>query len=516
VTSSPGIIVSTGYGRLAAAPARADGVARFLGIPYAAPPVGPLRWRPSRRPEPWDGVRSAAVPGPVPLQTQPPTISIMYQSNFADGQAPVMSEDCLYLNVWTPDPASAARLPVMVWVPGGGNRFGSGSQRLYAGENLASQGVVVVSVSYRLGPLGFLVHPGLRAEDPAGAAGNYALSDVIAALNWVQENVTAFGGDPARVTLFGNSAGSRHVNYLMAAPRCHQLFHQAIGQSGGAFGTSQRSTPTLDEAGARGLEFARERGADGIEALRSLSGAEVLLGGDADVVVDGEILTDRAEAVFDRGEQLKIPLLVGTNADDGSVHAPFRSAADFRALARSKGTLGEAILRAYPADTEETARQSNRAFFGDERFGWPAWKWACVHASSGQPVRMYSFDKAPPVPAALGIAPPRDGAGGYGAYHTAELFYVWNSFSVRDWEWAEGDRELGRVMSAAWVRFAATGDPSGPSALPWPTIDPASGTFPAMRFGEATQLGSGPDLARMDVQDCLARPLLSARANSHD
>jgi para-nitrobenzyl esterase len=218
MSTAPPYEVLTNAGRLSSGTARDAAVQVFRGVPFAAPPVGPLRWTPAAEPARWEGVRPARRFAPSPVQTQPRARTVTYQGNFADRVPLVMSEDCLYLNVWTPSLSGADRLPVIVWLYGGANRYGSGSQELYEGTRLAGRGAVIVTLNYRLGPLGFLAHPGLTAESPQDSSGNYALTDVIAALRWVQENVAAFGGDPGRVTLAGNSAGARLISHLRPRP----------------------------------------------------------------------------------------------------------------------------------------------------------------------------------------------------------------------------------------------------------------------------------------------------------
>jgi para-nitrobenzyl esterase len=403
----------------------------------------------------------------------------MYETNFAPPQPLVMSEDCLYLDVWTPDP-SAGGLPVLLWVPGGGFRTGWGSQSMYDGTHLAAQGLIVVSISYRLGALGYLAHPALSAESSSGTSGNYGVTDVLRALVWVQENIAAFGGDPARVTLAGNSAGAIQVNHLMTAPAAQGLFARVVGQSGGAFPTPRRPVTTLADAEKAGLEFALARKAEDAETLRALSGAELILGGAAAPIIDGWILPEESRAAFESGRQAPVPLLLGWNSDEAS---PYPSAESLPAPA----------LSLYPP---EDAQLSARAYLGDVGWRWPVWKWASVHTrTAGQPVWLYEFDQSPPLPP--NVAPPPDGLPGYGAYHTAELLYAWNALHTRPWNWTATDRQLASTMSAAWARFVIDGDPGLPEWTPLLSGDEGH----LLRFGAQTRAMAVPRLDRLALQD---------------
>jgi para-nitrobenzyl esterase len=501
MSEAPPYEVLTKAGRLSSGTGRDAAVQVFRGVPFAAPPVGPLRWTPAAEPARWEGLRPARRFAPSPVQAQPRTRTVTYQGNFADRVPLVMSEDCLYLNVWTPSLSGADRLPVIVWVHGGANRYGAGSQELYEGTRLAGRGTVIVTLNYRLGPLGFLAHPGLTAESPQDSSGNYALTDVIAALHWVQENVAAFGGDPGRVTLAGNSAGARHISHLMTSPLAHGLFSQAIGQSGAAFDAVQRPMSSLAEAEESGVRFAQSRHADTLDELRQLSAAEVALGGDAATVVDGWLLPSVTLDAFEAGKQMPVPLLLGTNADEGAVHAEAHTAESFIAAAnRAQGELAPRYLEVYPAAAEEVSRSSRRSL-GDGRFNWPVWKWAFTHlATSPAPVWMYRFEQAPPVPIGRDVLPPKDGGKAYGAYHTAELFYTWDNLSYQDWAWQPEDQRLAGLMADAWTHFARHGDPGIPGRLEWPALR-SHPDGPVMRFGAETGLTGVPDPEAMSLQD---------------
>jgi para-nitrobenzyl esterase len=456
-------------------------VAVFRGIPYAAPPVGAARWQPPQPPRPWEGTRQATEFGPAPVQPQPPRRSIMYQANFADRHSLVMSEDCLYLNVWTPDPAPDAGLPVLVWVHGGGNRYGHGGQDVHDGRNLARRGVVVVTLNHRLGALGFLSYPGL--------SGNYGMLDVVAALDWVRQEIAAFGGDPARVTLAGNSAGAAQVCHVMAAPRARGLFSRAIGQSASGFARAEGRMRTLAEAEEVGMRFAKNLGAASLEQLRDLSPVELCTTGHFGPIVDGELLTEDTGDVFASGRQAGVPLLAGTNLDEGSHFVPAKAAA---ALADAAAGFpdGAAFDAVYPPGDVTSARR----WTGDARFTWPVWRWASEHARVA-PVWMYRFTRCPPLPADLELTPPVDGVPGYGVFHTAELPYLWDNLHVRPWPWQPVDHELATRMADVWVRFAADG-----GDLPW-----APFPLEVMHFGDEVRAGPPDHLAAMRLHDAGAK-----------
>ncbi|MEU6539999.1 carboxylesterase family protein [Streptomyces sp. NPDC047000] len=425
------------------------GTAVFRGVPFAAPPVGDLRWRPPRPAARWDGERRATDFGPAPLQPQPPSDSVMYRTNFADRRPLVMSEDCLYLNVWTPDPAPGAELPVTVWIHGGGNRYGHGSQDIHEGRALAARGLVVVTLNHRLGALGFLAHPDLAAEDDLGASGGYGLLDIVAALTWVRENIAAFGGDPDRVTLAGNSAGAAHICHLMAVPAARPLFHAALGQSASGVGRAEGPLPSQEEARRRGLAYADGFGGAGIDRLRRVSGVELIVRGHFGPVVDGRLLTEPTDDVFAEGRQHRVPLLLGTNLDEGTVYA---------------------------------AEGEDAGAVGDARFVGPVWRWARAHRATAAPTWLYRFTRRPPLPP--GLPDP-------GVYHTAELPYVLDNLSQRpDWPWEPADHRLAGLMADTWARFVTTGDPNGTGLPHWPRFT-GPDSSPVMAFG---------DTVREDVQ----------------
>ncbi|MFT4286883.1 carboxylesterase/lipase family protein [Nocardioides sp.] len=494
VRTSDGLLRGSGVGS----------VARFAGIPYAAPPIGPLRWRPPAPVEPWEGERPAQRFAPAPLQGQPPRDNIMWHANFADSHALVMSEDCLYLNVWTPDPGGSG-LPVLVFLQGGGNRFGHGGQEVHDGAALARRGIVVVTLSVRLGILGFLAHPELAAEDELGACGNYGVLDALAALEWVQQHIVAFGGDPAKVTFGGNSAGAVVVTHLMASHLGRGLFRAAIGQSAAGVYRAEGALPSHTEAQEHGLAALGPLAKAPLARLRRLSGASFLLDAHLGVVVDGRVVTEQTDAVFERGGQVSVPLLAGWNTDEG---ANFTPAAALPAL-RSRileGPHGAVLAEHYPVD-DARLQASARAFTGDAKFAGPVLAWARTHvATSEAPTWVYEFDQAPPLPAGLDLVPPADGGAGYGVFHTAELPYISDNLDCRPWDWRECDRELAGSTADAWARFVADLDPNGPGLPQWPAFDGGRDGM-AMRLNE--QPGAAPirRAAALAVLAGLPRPL---------
>jgi para-nitrobenzyl esterase len=431
----------------------------------------------------------------------------MFHANFADRHALVMSEDCLYLNVWTPDPSPAVGLPVMVWLHGGGNRFGYGSQDIHDGARLARRGMVVVTLNYRLGALGFLAHPQLSQQDAEGASGNWALLDIVAALGWVRESIRAFGGDPGQVTLAGNSAGAAIACHLMASPLAAGLFARVIGQSSAGIGRPDGPMRTLAQAEVAGVAFAQATGVRDLAELRSLSAVELAAAaGHFNPIVDGRVLTCDTEDAFGRGAQLPVPLLVGSNADEGSIYTQAAAAAELAELA---GRLepGHVFHEAYPTGAAAPTRRSARLFTGETRFVWPVWRWAAEHArTSTAPVWVYRFHREPPLPPIPELAGPQDGDPGYGAFHSAELPYIWDTLGQHDWPWTEADHALAQTMGDTWAQFVSTADPNGGILPRWPRFPEGSRRSgqvgpDVMHFDETVQAGPMDRLTAMRALD---------------
>jgi para-nitrobenzyl esterase len=461
--------------------------------------VGKLRWRPPQPPKHWQGVRQAT-------QFANSCPQLPYPSNglFAGTTAPT-GEDCLYLNIWTAAKSSDDRLPVMVWIHGGGLERGTGSASGYDGENLARKGVVVVTINYRLGVLGFLALPELTAESPRHSSGNYGSMDQIAALLWVQRNIAAFGGDPGRVTIFGQSAGSVSVNVLMASPLANGLFQRAIGESGGSFGPMM----TLAEAEKRGLKISVELGVtqDVVKSLRAKS-ADLLVqssaNGEVAQIVDGWVLRQSVYAVFAAGNKNDVPLIVGNNANEGGNLAPLPngtiSPTEFAEQAHKEfGALADKFLQVYPAgSTEDQAAASHFASFRDEYFGWDMRTWARMETQTSRShAYRYYFTRVPPGRAGARL----------GAFHAAELAYVFENFPFRLF-YVDADKELGEIISGYWVNFAKTGDPNGAGLPVWPAYDREKDDV--LEFGDAVRVQSGVNGAGLDFFDAYNQTLRAA------
>ncbi|MBC6982883.1 carboxylesterase/lipase family protein [Caulobacter sp. 17J80-11] len=441
----------------------ADGIASWLGVPYAAPPLGELRWRPPQPARRWTSVRNARAFAPACLQEG---------VSMPGEPAPKVDEDCLYLNVWAPA-HGARRAPVMVFIHGGGWTNGATALPLYWGDRLAARGVVVVSVNYRLGPLGFLAHPELSRESGVGASGNYGLMDQVAALQWVRRNIAAFGGDPGQVTIFGQSAGAMSVSVLTASPAARGLFHRAIGQSGGLFEPLNLAPQyMLAQAEKEGEAYAASVGAGSLAELRALPAARLLQGKARQIshpVVEPRVLPLSPYDAYVAGRQARVPVLVGYNAEEARALTDVTqiTAANFGdKLTRAWGPLPPQITQAYPFTTDEEARRARVDLERDLRFGWDMWAWARLQQGRA-PVWLYRFDRRPPFPAGSVRAD-------WGASHFAELWYMFDHLDQEPWAWSPADRALADAMAGYWVNFARTGDPNGPGLPAWAPFDGAA------------------------------------------
>ena len=473
-----------------------EGLTVYKAIPFAAPPVGDRRWRAPAPPAPWVGVRPAGDFAPACMQ---------YTAAYPDFGIPALqvSEDCLYLNVWTPAKSPAERLPVMVWIHGGSFTSGGTAIPLYSGAPLARRGVIVVTVAYRLGPFGLLASPALSAES-GGASGNWGLMDQIAALKWVRRNIAGFGGDPAKVTVFGESAGAISVSMLAASPAARGLFQRAISQSGGSFGPPklQKDEPgaivaPLKSAEAHGATFLKALGAPSLAAARALPADAVLkASGDFDTVVDGRVIVGDQYRLYAAGRFNDVPVLIGTNADEGALFIPAVKAADYQARVRAGyGPWADRILAAYPGETDAQALRSARDLLRENLFAWPTWSWARLQSAKGHgAVYLYDFAHRPPYPAP---AFTRD----WGATHAAEIPYVLGTFAAQPYMAAAtaDDHALAERMQAYWVNFARTGDPNGPGLPPWPAFTNA--TPVEMHFDGASQAGPVSNLDKLTLVD---------------
>jgi para-nitrobenzyl esterase len=431
-------------GKLSSVPGTDPDVRVFKGIPFAAPPVGDLRWRAPKPAADWSGVHKADQFSATCMQTPYPEGSL-YRS-----EPQPVSEDCLYLNIWTAAKSPSDKRPVMVWIHGGAFTRGSGSTPTYNGEALAKKGVVLVTVNYRLGIFGFFAHPQLTQESEHHSSGDYGILDEVAALQWVQKNIAAFGGDPKNVTIFGESAGSWAVNVLVASPLTKGLFQRAIGESGANF-NKMTALADLEKSGMR-------QGA--IQELRAKSADDIMkITGAFSVNVDGWLLPSDVMTIFENGKQNDVPVLIGSNADEGTAFMPKQiTVAALQATAKQRfGANADQFLKVYPATSDDEAWKASAAFMRDSTFGVQMRTWARMQTKSGKsPAYLYYFSHIPPGVAAH-----------YGAYHASEIAYVFGT--GRNWQ--DADRQLSETMSSYWVNFATTGDPNGKGLPPWPAYD---------------------------------------------
>lgn len=498
-----------------------DGQVRaFLGIPYAAPPVGPLRWKPPQPSQKWPGVRDAATFGSHCLQQSP-----FEDMRFRD---PGESEDCLTLNIWTPAKDKHANLPVMVWIYGGGFVAGTTSEPRQDGEHLAHKGVVVVSMNYRLGILGFLAVPSLAAESPQHAAGNYGLMDQTIALQWVRNNIRAFGGNPANVTIFGESAGSQSVSAQMASPLARGLFEHAIGESGAEFDSDRVMLKPLSLRETQDSAFLKVAlGTDDLSALRALPAATLIEGARKKVPgviarfgpdVDGWFLPESVAQIFKEGRQAHIPLLAGWNRDEPSALAVYTrpipaqptpaapapsntaaptpanlplvppTVASFRAIAEKNfGSRADQFLEVYPDTTDAEALRSAIDFNGDTFIAFATWQWLEAQATTGNaPVYRYHFERPAPED--------KYHPAGSGAFHSDDIEYVFGTLDSRVGAvWPPEDYKLSDLIETWWTNFARTGDPNSPGTPPWPQYKAADG-WPVMHIDANST--AGPDTTR--------------------
>lgn len=427
----------------------------YKGIPFAAPPVGNLRWKAPQPVASWTDVRACIDFGPSPMQNKPAPFS-MWSEEFLIPKEPI-SEDCLYLNVWTGAKTKNSKRPVLVWIYGGGFNSGGSAVPIYDGEAMAKKGIVFVSINYRVNIFGFFAHPELSKESSNQVSGNYGLLDQIAGLQWVKKNIASFGGDPENVTIAGQSAGSMSVNCLVASPLAKGLFNKAIAQSGASV-IGQRIS-TLQQQEQEGIKAGQTLNASSIAALRNIS-AEILLKtpGMRGPVIDGYVLPESISTIFAQGKENKISLLTGWNEDEGLMFGPIKNAFDFRKQAGQYGADSVVFLKYYPAVTDEEAAASQLKLSRDMIFGVQNYSWANIESKKGQKVYVYRFTRK--VPATGEYVK-------YGAFHTGEVPYAYDNLKFVKRPWETIDHELARVMSSYWVNFIKTGNPNGPTLPKW-------------------------------------------------
>ena len=500
-------------GLVTGVPGRDPVITVYRGLPFAAPPVGERRWRAPQPVVAWEGVRKADTFGSSCVQSIVPERK-PWTSEFMTHNE--VSEDCLYLNVWTPVRGQRERRPVYVFVHGGGNVEGSGAVPGYDGEGLAKKGVVVVTVNYRLGALGFFTHPELTKESGVNASGNYALLDLVAALRWVREHIDGFGGDPARVTLGGQSAGASNTHALTASPLARGLFQRAIAESGSSVSAGPGAARTLAEQEALGVKFAEAKGAASLAALRALPAREVLApvpsaAGAAvpafrfGVVVDAYVLPAPVAEVFAQGKQNDVPTLTGCNRDEGGASPrPDITLEGFQKQARTRyGELADEFLALYPAANDDQARAAQNESARDQARV-SMYLWAMNRARTAS-TKAFTYFWTQPLPG--------PDVEKYGAFHSSELLYVMNTLTMSDRPFAEADRALADLASSYWTNFIATGDPNGRTLPHWAPVGRDSTTTMALgvKAGSIPIASSGARLAFFETFYSRARPPAPAR-----
>ena len=504
--------VKTADGVLESTTAPSNGVRSFKGIPFGQPPVGDLRWREPQPVRKWKGARNADQFGPRCMQRTSPNADYWFRSNG-------MSEDCLYLNVWTPAKSGKEKLPVLVYIFGGGFQNGDGSEPRYDGANMARKGMVAVSINYRTNIFGFFVHPELTRESPRHAAGNYGLLDQVAALQWVRKNIAAFGGDPNRVTIAGESAGSISVSALMASPLSRELMAGAIGESGAMI--SSLPPQPLADAEQNGVKFAAAVGANTLAALRAMTAEQIqeavtkVQGIRFSTALDGYFLPKSLTAIFEAGEQAKIPLLAGSNTQEQSARSVLGDGDPTpetlaNAIKKFYGDNAGDILKVYAASTTDEVYEAATHLASARFISHSTWKWTELQMKTGgKPVYRYLY--ARPRPAYLGMpgqpaspaGAPAQGragnaaggrgaqqpAGPRGASHSAEIQYAMGNLDLDPrYSWEPADYEVSKVMQAYFVNFIKTGNPNGPGLPEWPAYR-AGNNYQLMRIDVESHAG---------------------------
>lgn len=465
-----------------------DGLRVFKGIPFAAPPVGELRWKAPQPAAKWEGIKQTTEYAPAPMQG----------GNPPSGK----SEDCLYLNIWTPAKSAQEKIPVMVYIYGGGFSGGNASDPWTSGEKLAKKGVVLVNISYRVNQFGFLALSGLSEENSNHVSGNYGLLDQIAALQWVKKNIAVFGGDPDKITIFGESAGAISVSMLCASPLAKGLFHGAISQSGGSFGPTRPTTfpgenmKTLRQAENDGNTYLQKAGVTSVAELRKIDADKLpsgwgLPGGWP--IVDGYVIPDDQHKLYKAGKYNDVPVLIGYNSDEGASFSREKTPEEYYAGVKARyGKFADDLIKAYPA-TETTVPKTARDLARDAAFGWQTWIWARLQSQTGKSkVFYYYFDQHPDYPKDS----PRYG---YGSPHAQDVSYVFQHLDTANLELTKFDFDLSEAMATYWTNFAKYGDPNGQGVPVWPAFSDANPEV--MYLGPTPHVGPVPSAESLKVLD---------------
>ena len=465
-----------------------NGLTVYKGIPFAAPPVGDLRWKAPQAAAKWEGVKQATQYAPAAFQG----------GNPPSGK----SEDCLYLNIWTPAKSAKEKIPVLVWIYGGGFSFGSTAEPGYNGEKLAKKGVVLVSIAYRVGQLGFLAHPELSAENPNHVSGNYGILDQIAGLQWIKNNIAAFGGDPNKVTIFGESAGGISVSMLCASPLAKGLFQGAISESGGSFGPTRAKTfpgenmKTLKQAEADGIAYVQKVSVSSVAELRKMEPDKLPMGmgmGGGWPITDGFVIPDDQHKLYEAGKYNDVPVLIGYNSDEGASFSREKTPEEYFAGVKARyGKFADDLIRAYPA-TENSVPKTARDLARDAAFGWQTWSWARLQSQTGKSkAYLYYFDQHPDYPKDS----PRYG---FGSPHGQEVAYVFMNLNASNPQTTKSDLEISEAMGNYWTNFAKYGDPNGQGVPAWPAFSEKAPDL--MYLGPTPHVGPVPSAESLKVLD---------------
>lgn len=467
-----------------------DKVEVYKGIPFAAPPVGSLRWKAPQPVTAWKDVKICTVFGASPMQGDPKPFMVWSKEYLIPGSP--ISEDCLYLNVWTTNSKSKTKKPVFVYIYGGGFQSGGAACPIYDGLATAKKDIVFVSINYRVGVFAFLAHPELTKEAPYHSSGNYGLLDMIAALKWVKENIAAFGGDPEKVTIGGQSAGAFAVNFLCASPLAKGLFRSAIAESGASIlASSLRPSMHLAEAEKIGLKFAKDLNCADLSALRNKSSEEIFkaMGGVKAPIEDGYFLPTAIMDIYQKGKQNDMPLLMGWNQED-IVAGPPISATNYIAQINQRYAVhAEEMLAAYPATDEKIAAKSQKELSRDETFAVQEFVWTNTQLKTGKsPVYIYNFNRQ---------LPGYTSATEYGAFHTAEVAFAYDNLKFVERPFTAVDHQLAKKMSNYWANFIKTGNPNGSDLPVWNKYSLEENKV--MILDENTGLKSLPNKKQLEV-----------------
>ena len=479
-----------------------NGITIYRGIPFAAPPVGDLRWRPPQPAKNWEGILKADTFAPA--CPQQPGIFTTGFTKYG------FSEDCLYLNIWKPNETSDKKLPVMVWIFGGGFTSGSASGDFTTGEKLAEKGVILINISYRLGVFGFLAHPELTDESKNHASGNYGLLDQIAALKWIRKNIESFSGDPDNITIFGQSAGGISVSILAASPLAKGLFQRAICMSGGSFYPAslkkdpEYSIQLLKGAEMSGVEFTKRMGVNSIKELRKIESEKFLTDPMSSIggifpIIDNYVIIDDQYKLYKEGKFNDVPVMIGSTSDEGSLLTIISKPSEYVESTHKRfGSLATKVLSLYPDGTDDIKRRSMADLSRDLTFGWPTYSWATLQTKTGQSaVYVYYFDQIQPTSALTTLLKSNK------AFHGSDCFYAFGSLGQYEQiikaKYTDEDQRLSETIMNYWTNFAKHGNPNGNELPVWPVYQQGKPTV--MYLKSDLKIGPYPNLEKIMMID---------------